>query len=156
MIYSSFDISKKFLSFAEKDGWSINPLKLIKLVYIAHGWHLGIKERPLIKDQIEAWEYGIIVPNLYYVTRRFVTNPVDVDLIELYSEKEVDSETEKFLKSVWETYGKMSALELSSRTYADKEVLSGSGRSVLDNSDIMAHYKVLVEEAENRIKNSGL
>ena len=41
--------------------------KLLKLVYIAHGWHLAVTERkPLFDETIMAWKYGPVVPSVYY------------------------------------------------------------------------------------------
>jgi len=43
---------------AQSEGRSITPMQLIKLVYIAHGWTLGLYDQPLIGEQVEAWTYG--------------------------------------------------------------------------------------------------
>ena len=40
-------------------------MKVQKLVYFAHGWHLGITKKPLINEQVEAWPYGAVIPSLY-------------------------------------------------------------------------------------------
>jgi uncharacterized phage-associated protein len=40
-------------------------IQLIKLVYIAHGWNLALKGEPLVSDDIEAWKYGPVMPNLF-------------------------------------------------------------------------------------------
>ena len=34
----------------------------IKLVYLCHGWMLGIYGRSLIGEPVEAWRYGPVVP----------------------------------------------------------------------------------------------
>lgn len=60
-MYSSFDIAKKILKLAKKDGVSVDTMKLLKLVYITHGWYLGFNEEPLISDEIQAWKYGPVI-----------------------------------------------------------------------------------------------
>ena len=42
------------------------PFQLIKLVFISHGRTLGVKDNPLIRDRIEAWKYGPVIPVLYH------------------------------------------------------------------------------------------
>ena len=51
-MYSPKQIADYFLSKHSVDG-NITPMKLIKLVYIAHGWHLGITDTALIDENPE-------------------------------------------------------------------------------------------------------
>ena len=46
-------------------GQPVDLLKLVKLVFLAHGWRLGCKGDPLIREQVEAWKYGPIVRSVY-------------------------------------------------------------------------------------------
>jgi len=41
-------------------------LDVIKLVYLSHGWYLGIYGVPLIAEPIEAWPYGPVIPRYPY------------------------------------------------------------------------------------------
>ncbi|MCC7437458.1 MAG: DUF4065 domain-containing protein [Armatimonadetes bacterium] len=63
--YDSRIVGNSFLDIALKDGTALTPMKLLKLVYIAHGWHLGIMGKPLISDEVQAWKYGPVIPKLY-------------------------------------------------------------------------------------------
>lgn len=40
-------------------------LKLIKMVYVAHGYHLAILDAPLVSGGVEAWEKGPVIPRIY-------------------------------------------------------------------------------------------
>ncbi len=40
-------------------------MKLHKLLYYAAGWHLGFTGEPLFDEDIEAWQYGPVVPSIY-------------------------------------------------------------------------------------------
>ena len=42
----------------------ITNLKLQKLVYYSQAWFLGIYQKPLFSDKIEAWVHGPVVPAL--------------------------------------------------------------------------------------------
>ena len=39
--------------------------KLNKLVYIAHGWLLGLTDEPLVAEEPETWQYGPVFRSLY-------------------------------------------------------------------------------------------
>ena len=41
-------------------------MKVLKLVYISHGFHLALTNDPLIKENVMAWQYGPVIPELYF------------------------------------------------------------------------------------------
>ena len=71
MYCSAKAVANHFLDLAERDGTTLNPMKIQKLVYIAHGWHLAIMEKPLIHESVEAWTYGPVIPDLYHEFKRW-------------------------------------------------------------------------------------
>src|SRR5262245_26249764 len=54
-----------------EDGRPVDPLKLQKLLYFAHGWHLAITGAPLLDEPIEAWQYGPVVSSIYHEFKHF-------------------------------------------------------------------------------------
>lgn len=44
---------------------TMTKLKILKLIYIAHGFCLAVLDEPLIDEVIEAWPYGPVVVSLY-------------------------------------------------------------------------------------------
>lgn len=148
-MYSSFDISKKILALAKEENQQISPMKLIKLVYIMHGWHLGIKGTPLINDTIQAWKYGPVIPELYDVIKRFGTSAVDPELINLYTEKTLTDEDAAFVVSFWDLYKDMSAIELSALTHMQgspwSKTYNGEYNIPIVNETIQNYYVTLLE-----------
>ena len=57
-------VANAFLKKSQKDGTIITQMKLQKLVYIAHGWMLGLSGKPLVNQEPEAWERGPVFPQL--------------------------------------------------------------------------------------------
>lgn len=52
-------------------------MKLHKLLYYAHGWHLGFTGEPLLDEAIEAWAYGPVVPSIYQELKMLGSAPID-------------------------------------------------------------------------------
>lgn len=42
----------------------LNPPKLHDLIYLAHGWHLGIEGVPMVTGNLYAWRDGVFAPSL--------------------------------------------------------------------------------------------
>lgn len=60
----------------DKSEVPITPMKLLKLVYIAHGYRLGLDGAPLLDEQVQAWKFGPIVESVYQAVRGYCSNPV--------------------------------------------------------------------------------
>lgn len=59
-----------------KSGKPVTPMRLLKLVYVAHGYSLGLRSAPLVDERVFAWQYGPIIPGLYNAVREFRSSPV--------------------------------------------------------------------------------
>lgn len=57
-------------------GKSLTPMKLLKLLYVAHGYSLGQNGVPLLGEKVCAWQYGPVVPSVYQAIRCFRSEPV--------------------------------------------------------------------------------
>lgn len=77
-VYTSTLVARKFLDYANdvESASLMTPLKLMKLVYIAHGCHLAIYDDTLVDEYVYAWENGPVFPDLYFAIERFGRNPV--------------------------------------------------------------------------------
>jgi uncharacterized phage-associated protein len=125
--YDSKAVANYFLNLAERDGKTLDSMKLQKLVYFAHGWYLAVNGQPLIDDIVEAWQYGPVIPTLYHefkefgggaITRMAKTVVVSGSKIRV-SVPELDPRMDTdLLNKVWETYGDMSGFQLSNLTHA--------------------------------------
>ena len=75
MAYKGKSIANAFISLAGSDG--IDPLKLQKLLYYANGHYLAEHDgTPLINEYFEAWDYGPVIPTVYYEFREYGNNPI--------------------------------------------------------------------------------
>ncbi len=95
------------------DDPNMTPMKLIKLVYIAHGWHLGLDKGPLINEAPQAWKYGPVIPSLYYRFKKYKDSKID----ENPSEFPQDEELTSFIDELWDVYGKYDGIQLGAKTH---------------------------------------
>ena len=64
------DVAKFFIGLANDQAVSnqgdlMTNLRLQKLLYFAQGWYLARYGKPLFQEEIEAWPYGPVVPEVY-------------------------------------------------------------------------------------------
>ena len=123
-MYSSAAIANCFLQIAWEEDKGISPLKLQKLVYIAHGWYLGLTEEPLCLEYAEAWRWGPVFSDLYHEVKEWGSGPVE-ELARVWSDEmekrvvpdPVDDYAERVIRWVWERYSAFSGLKLSAITH---------------------------------------
>lgn len=115
MTYCAETVANEFIRLAQLEGRSFTPMQLIKLTYIAHGWTLALREKPLIKDTVEAWMYGPVIPNLYKKLKTFGSSEVNSS-IAAYSET-IEEEDKDLIQKVYDNYGRLSASQLSNLTH---------------------------------------
>lgn len=163
MGYSAKAVANYFLSKYRKHG--ITPLKIQKLVYIAHGWHLAYFDKPLVEDEdAEAWEFGPVFPSLYHEFKYRGRMPI-IELATILSikdrknlsfEKKIpnilksDNQTIQLLDTIWEVYGNLTGAALSSLTHREnspwaevRAESNGKRNTNIDNEIIKKYYKKL-------------
>ena len=91
-------------------------MQIIKLVYICHGWMLGLYHRPLFNQDVEAWRYGPVVDDVYHGLKRYggshVPNVIRAD------EGEFDELEADLIEQVFDKYSDVSGVGLSRLTHA--------------------------------------
>ena len=115
--YTALDISKYFIDLASSiDENDLTNLKLQKILYYAQEDHIKKYENELFSDQIQAWDLGPVVRSVYDTFKMCGAFPITSFDIK-YESKSVDTDTQKFLESVWEKYSKYSANHLVKMTH---------------------------------------
>lgn len=165
MAQSPFNIARYFIENSTPEG-DFTPMKLLKLVYVAHGWYLGFNGKPLVKDSVEAWQYGPVIPSLYYGIKEFGREVIPTDKAELVGgELEVNGEADltDFLNSVATAYRQHSGFQLSALTHAKgtpwHQVWTSPNGGHMSNAVIPAtlieeHYREKIER-QRQAKNAG-
>ncbi len=123
--YDTLAVANYFL----QKGWEANrpvdPMKLQKLIYFAHGWHLAVTGEPLIDETVEAWPYGPVIPTVYHAFKRYGRHPIE-QLGERYDGEGwtcpvlpsgTQQRTLAVLDRIWETYGRFTGIQLSNLSH---------------------------------------
>jgi uncharacterized phage-associated protein len=150
MAYSSKHVANYFLRRAFREGRSLDPLQIQKLVYISHGRFMAQQPGviPLIRESFLAWPYGPVEKKLYHHFKQYGGGPIKSLASSPLRTPEIsasDLATLAILDAVWEEYGELSGLELSRMTHQPGSPWAitikekGEG-AVIDNSLIRDHY----------------
>jgi uncharacterized phage-associated protein len=124
-------------------------MSLLKLCYIAHGWRLEITGEPLFPNDIQAWQYGPVIPEVYRAFRGQgvqVTNEVPVP------GNPITPEDDEFLEQIYNIYGNLSAFQLSDLTHVpggpwDIASKVGGNYAQIPNDLIKQHYQTKRQRA---------
>ena len=116
MAHDARQIANWFVTRAKCDGKNLSIMSLLKLTYIAHGWHLEMRDRPLFSNKIQAWQYGPVIPEVYNAFRAQgvqakapVSVPPNLD--------EIDADSSGLLEQIYQNYGSLDAFQLSDLTH---------------------------------------
>lgn len=121
MSYPVLGIAKKIIHYSQKYteyGDVITNLKLQKLLYYIQGYHLAVFGTPLFEEEIEAWMYGPVIPDVYNYYKSFGANDLPYEDGDL-AYPLLSNEEEELFQEVCEEYGKYSAYTLMHMTHEE-------------------------------------
>lgn len=128
--YTSKAIANKFIELAKEEARSdLSPMKLQKLVYYAHAWFMAFTNKELIKEEIQAWRFGPVIPDIYHEFKEYGNSNITSFATELNFEKSklelvtpvVDADDEDanaIINEVWKVYKDFTPIQLSNATHA--------------------------------------
>lgn len=145
MPYDSRRVAQRFFELAQAASQTLTPMQLIKLTYIAHGWMLGLYHRALVRDEVQAWQYGPVIPQLYKALRKYKGKPVTAPIAD---DSLLDPQAEHLIRQVFERYGRLSGPRLSDLTHRNgtpwsKTYEPGRFGSAIPDDLIEDHYSRL-------------
>lgn len=153
MSYALETIANAFIHKAQQEGdTDLTPMKLLKLVYIAHGWSLGLFNRPLFLEEVEAWKYGPVIRDLYRQVKQYGSSPIQHFLPET-SNGHIQEVDQALIDKVWDVYGHQDGLTLSAITHQDGSPWSetwddrGLHGLIIPTERIRDHYRDMVQQA---------
>jgi uncharacterized phage-associated protein len=144
MSYPALYIAKYFIKKAAAFNSEMTPMKLIKLVYIAHGWYLALANEPLIEEPVEAWQYGPVIDSIYQEYKMYGSKQIEEEI----NDKDIsdiarDNNVKTLLEKIWDIYGKFTGIQLSNLTHEENspwwQAIENS-ENIIDNEIIKEYY----------------
>ena len=156
---SALHVAVYVLKKASEQGRELTPMQVIKLVYLCHGWMLGLYGRTLFRDHAEAWPYGPVIPEVYDAVREFRADPVEIEKLSQHAgeqSRNFDEDEKSIMDQVVQTYGHLSGIRLSTLTHAEgtpwheTRNMGRNGRKVISNNLITEHFQRIAEREQRQ------
>lgn len=163
-------IANYFIELAHKDKIDIRPLKLMKLVYIAHGYILAMLDKPADGaklEKVEAWQYGPVFPSVYYSFKQYGREPIkekttiwDFEKLKIdedcfYTPTLKSDEEKKVCEFVWRNYSKFSDSELVSKLHMNgtpwKEYYQQGLNVAIPDKATKRYYTLVAQNISKRL-----
>ena len=119
--HDSRAIANTFVEMAQKANRRLTIMPLVKYVYFAHGWTLGITGKPLICHKVLAWKHGPVIPQVYYEFRSYgmVVKEKAKNWLGIPYKAKLDDEQKEIVRQVYEAYSRFEPWELSGITHKE-------------------------------------
>ncbi len=109
-------VANQLITIAEQNETFLTPMQILKLTYFCHAWMLALYDEPLIRNTIQAWRHGPVIPDVYFAFRQFGRSRVTSRVP--YYEWQGNPDQEHIVNEVWRVYGKLDGWQLSELTHA--------------------------------------
>ena len=130
----------------------MTPMKLQKMLFYTHGWHLAINGTGAIDENFEAWKFGPVVRSVYHDLKKFQGSAISQYLSEIdpFSGDErkyaVNRDCHTLYQSIdiaWQKYIGISAESLSTMTHEQGtpwDEIRKAGAEVIPNTLIQEYF----------------
>ena len=149
MAHDARAIANMLIKLGTEKNRPLTPMQIIKLVYICHGFMLGLYHRPLIIQPIEAWKYGPVIETLYESMKKYGGSHVTKEIrlgISFKRKLQLDEYEQDIVEQVFTKYSHLSGIELSTLTHQPGTpwyivwYQRGQKRGVIPNDIIESYY----------------
>jgi uncharacterized phage-associated protein len=126
--FDSKDVANTILDLGDVRGIPLDPMKLLKLLFFSHGWHLALIGDRLVNENVQAWGFGPVIPSVYHEFKSFGRDPIKLrasrfdyelkDMVEVrIPENEETKDSRALIQRVWDVYSSYSSIQLSNMTH---------------------------------------
>lgn len=115
-MYRVLDIARYVIERSRDTDKTISNLKLQKILYFIQAEFLVTKNQPCFAEEIQAWDFGPVVPDVYYAYRVFGSANIPCIGKSRVSQI-ISSEDKKILNGIIDECSKYSASELVEITH---------------------------------------
>jgi uncharacterized phage-associated protein len=172
-------VANYFIELADRRHDKLTPMQLLKLVYIAHGWHLAWHELQLFGDDVEAWRHGPVIASVYHAFKKYgrdrILRPtygdydlvIDIGLLDP-NDKHIRPKPisarftpreRQTMEEVDRAYRGISGLQLSQMTHQNgspwDETYRTGENAIIKNEIIKKYYEKLDEENRQLLEEAS-
>jgi uncharacterized phage-associated protein len=130
----------------------ITHMQLQKLLYYVQGWSLAWTGKAMFRGEIQAWEHGPVVADLYPRLKKFKARPLP--LHRETGAEALSREERGMIESVWGRYGQYSAPHLREMTHKERPWKEARGslaegaksQAVIPEESMRAYFRKEYEE----------
>lgn len=137
--YNAVEVAFSLLQHASMQGKNFTNLQLQKLTYVCHGLSLAHFHRPLIIDDVFAWQYGPVVPSVYFRFKSYGPN-----IISESSDVILDTQSDSIINEVVTELGHLSGSQLVELTHRPGspwyQIWDGTHHKIIPDNVIEKHY----------------
>lgn len=149
-MYSAERVAEYILCLADLNGDTITNLKLQKLLYYAQAWFLvNNNNQRLFCDEIEAWQYGPVVPAVYSKYQKYGRSIIETECNLFTDFEDFDENTRRYLEEFCEIFLKYSATELVGMTHQElpwNEAVKQGYRTPINTDTMFRYYSDMLNE----------
>lgn len=140
-MHNIFDVADYFLNRQEDDCQDvITNLKLQKLCYYAQGFYLAMNGQRLFENDMEAWQHGPVVRELYNKYKKYGSS--SLPLSDDFDLKNIPLDIQDFLDEIYSEYSQYSAWKLRDMIYFEPPWQNAFRKNeVLSDKDMIGFFK---------------
>lgn len=137
-----FIASKKVIG-DEGETEGITNLKLQKILYFVEAYFLATVGRSLFSDEIHAWKYGPVIPDIYQTYKKYGASLIPS---ELGSDSGIEESDGQMIAQIWEFFDKYSARRLVDMSHSHDpwikafESAENGGSGVITRDHMKEYY----------------
>ncbi|MDR0919644.1 MAG: DUF4065 domain-containing protein [Oscillospiraceae bacterium] len=146
---SVYDVAKYFVNINSDTDGDVSNMNLQKLLYYAQGRHLAKTGHSLFNENIEPWQHGPVVREIYHKYKANESNPIPPEEDFNYDAFTIEELTT--LVNVEKDYGKYSALTLRNKSHAENSPWAVANEK---NSNIIPTESIKEYFSENEKETS--
>lgn len=166
-MFSAMDIANYIVDYSLNKNYSINNLKLQKLLYYANARYLVENDgNPLFDETIEKWKLGPVVPEVYHEFKQYGANEITKTeetleiitavnskgwkyVLKTFSKDNISSETQEFLNCIVDKLKNFGPFELVEMTHREpmwhdyeQAINSGTMHLNYNKQEIESYFKL--------------
>ena len=140
MAYNALEVAKYVINHEHGKGREISNLRLQKLLYFVQAKVLVETGEPCFDDEIEAWDFGPVVPAVYYAYKIFGSWDIVIDTSVPFIDKSVSALIDSIVDSC-KDYPTFQLVDITHKQSTWKDARLKVKNSIITKDSISGYFK---------------